>query len=661
MKTDPTQSKWEQRLPWLITGVFVCWILSTLRPGADKSEYNLREFAKLPVLLNGRIQPFDSVARNSLLMIRGKQSVAIEKSSASEAGSLGPDEWILEVMTRPQDADQRKVFRIDHPDIKSLLKLAPEEKNFSFDQVKGGWEEVEKQADRINDIDAKLRTPFEKQLSKFHFGLVLYFRLKNSLRPENTEDFVAEVEEYRSRIKPGLVAVQKSQAGEDYNKEDLQAFAEAFRRYDMLSKAAYPLIIPPTDVAKSRDQWVAVGSSLRESMRSGEIHPAVLYYARISSAYGKKKPADFNQAVGEYRDWLAARNFAPEIKKGQREAFFNGYAPFIKSMTVYLAAFVLACGYWFKWSKWMNRTAFQLVAVALLVHTSGLIFRMVLEGRPPVTNLYSSAIFVGWGAAVLGLILEKIYRDGIGAVVASAVGFITLVIAHNLSLDGDTMELLQAVLDTNFWLATHVVIVTLGYASTFLSGFLAIVYVLRGVFTPTLTAATAKSLSRMVYGIVCFSTLFSFVGTILGGIWADQSWGRFWGWDPKENGALLIVIWAATILHARWGGMIREKGLMVMAILGNIITSFSWFGVNMLGVGLHSYGFMDQAFKWLMVFDVSQLLLVALALMPNRYWKSFKAGPPTNTPTKKSDTKPSEPKPILDIGVGVKTAKKAFQ
>ena len=100
----------------------------------------------------------------------------------------------------------------------------------------------------------------------------------------------------------------------------------------------------------------------------------------------------------------------------------------------------------------------------------------------------------------------------------------------------------------------------------------------------------------MVYGIVCFATFFSFVGTVLGGIWADQSWGRFWGWDPKENGALIIVLWNAIILHARWGGMVQQRGLMCLAIFGNVVTAWSWFGVNMLGVGLHSYGFTEAAF-----------------------------------------------------------------
>src|SRR5262245_13192801 len=136
--------------------------------------------------------------------------------------------------------------------------------------------------------------------------------------------------------------------------------------------------------------------------------------------------------------------------------------------------------------------------------------------------------------------------------------------------------------------------------------------------------ALGKSLAKMVYGIVCFATLFSFVGTVLGGIWADQSWGRFWGWDPKENGALIIVLWNALILHARWGGMVRERGLVTMAIFGNIVTSWSWFGVNMLNIGLHSYGFMDSAFLWLMVFVASQVALMGLGMLPLQYWRSFR-------------------------------------
>jgi ABC-type transport system involved in cytochrome c biogenesis permease subunit len=378
------------------------------------------------------------------------------------------------------------------------------------------------------------------------------------------------------------------------------------------------------DINVPRNAWQNIGTNLMQTARTGEINPATKFYAEMITAYRADQPEDFNRIVGQYRAWLADR-FAPQMKKADQEFFFSTMQPFYKATVIYVLALVLALLSWFNLSDWLRRSAFYLIGLAWVIHTTGLVFRMYLEGRPPVTNLYSSAIFIGWAAVILGMVLEKIYHDGIGCVVASFAGFVTLIIAHNLALSGDTMEMMRAVLDTNFWLATHVVTVTLGYASTFVAGFLAIIYILRGVFTTTLSEPTAKSLARMVYGIVCFATLFSFVGTVLGGIWADQSWGRFWGWDPKENGALLIVLWNATILHARWGGLVRERGLMNLAVFGNIVTSFSWFGVNMLGIGLHSYGFTDAAFKWLILFIGSQVTIIVLGLLPQKFWRSFQS------------------------------------
>jgi cytochrome c-type biogenesis protein CcsB len=419
-------------------------------------------------------------------------------------------------------------------------------------------------------------------------------------------------------------------------------------------------------------------------------------YAAIAVAYHDGKVADFNKAVADYRQMLAPQ-FNKQLVKAGREKFFNHIEPFYKAMILYVGALLLALAAFLTLalspgtSETFRRSAFWLIVLAWLVHTTGLLFRMLLEGRPPVTNLYSSAIFIGWGAVVLCMILEMIFRIGIGAIVSAVAGFATLIIAHNLALNGDTMEMLRAVLDTNFWLATHVVAVTIGYASTFVAGLLAITYVVLGLFTPNLGATLGKrgvaamggaggaagfvaagpagaaaagvavtkglsrsigqinlgqALTKMIYGIVCFATLFSFVGTVLGGIWADQSWGRFWGWDPKENGALIIVLWNALILHARWGGMVRERGLANMAIFGNIVTSWSWFGVNMLNIGLHSYGFMDSAFKWLMAFVGSQVLLIALGLIPQKYWMSFRSRTATAPSAIEVEPAPSaKPKP----------------
>jgi ABC-type transport system involved in cytochrome c biogenesis permease subunit len=398
------------------------------------------------------------------------------------------------------------------------------------------------------------------------------------------------------------------------------------RRYATAATFGYVRAVPPR-LGQPRNSWVKVGASLTNA---GDIHPAVKFLAAISTAYHENNSAAFNKAVAGYQVWLQENDLSPETKKSGQEFFFNQIEPFYKSMVIYIAAVILGCAFWLNMSQPVRRAGFALLALAFVIHTVGLGFRMYLEGRPPVTNLYSSAIFIGWGAVVLGMILEKIFKDGIGLVSSGLIGFVTLIIAHHLALSGDTMEMLRAVLDTNLWLATHVVVITLGYASMFVAGLLAVIYIARGFFTRTLSPETARALSRMVYGIICFATLTSFTGTILGGIWADQSWGRFWGWDPKENGALLIVLWNAIILHARWGGYVKERGLMALAVFGNIVTSFSWFGVNMLGVGLHSYGFMDKAFFWLMLFDGTQVAFIILALTPTRFWASFMPRPALN-------------------------------
>jgi ABC-type transport system involved in cytochrome c biogenesis permease subunit len=267
------------------------------------------------------------------------------------------------------------------------------------------------------------------------------------------------------------------------------------------------------------------------------------------------------------------------------------------------------------WLLWMT----------LALHTFALVARVYISGRPPITNLYSTAIFIGWAAVLMALMFESIYRLNLGNIAAAVIGFLTLLVAYNLSLDGDTFIVLQAVLDTQFWLATHVVTINLGYAATYLAGLWGAIYVLFGHVFPVLDEGDRHTLSRILYGTLCFAILFSFVGTVLGGLWADDSWGRFWGWDPKENGALMIVLWNALVLHARWGGLVKGSGLATLAVAGNIITTWSYFGVNELNVGLHSYGASERnTATWLLVFGASQLALIGLGMMPRRWYESLR-------------------------------------
>jgi ABC-type transport system involved in cytochrome c biogenesis permease subunit len=222
-----------------------------------------------------------------------------------------------------------------------------------------------------------------------------------------------------------------------------------------------------------------------------------------------------------------------------------------------------------------------------------------------------------------------VYRIGLGNLVATVAGFTTLIIAYFLGMGGDTIGVMQAVLDTQFWLATHVVCITLGYTATFVAGLLGVGFVVLGMATPHLNVGMRRNLGRMIYGITCFAMFFSFFGTVLGGLWADDSWGRFWGWDPKENGALIVVLWNALILHARWDKMVADRGLALLAIGGNVVTAWSWFGVNELGIGLHSYGFTDGVMLALGTFVLSQLVLILAGMAPmNVWWSVRKELPP---------------------------------
>jgi ABC-type transport system involved in cytochrome c biogenesis permease subunit len=613
-------------LPWIILGVAVALIAPNwLPPKATRGDFDFSRFGEIPVLVGGRVKPLDTVARNSLLIIHGKQELRLE-----DGRHLSAMHWLTDVLFNAPVADQYPVFIEQNADVLGLFGWQQtDRKYFSFADFAPFLKQIDEQGAQSDKLEAVQRSSYQSAILNLRNGLSLYQRLKNSVQPEGAENFAAEVQGFESSVPGAAKAARERAMGENFDKAKLDDVATMIQRYERLSEMAYVLAVPPiippgsTIPATANGDWHSVGESLLRSVGIGEIHPIVTEYAVIGDAYRADDRALFSQHAQLMTDWLAKEQ-PNATKRAWFEFSFNQLQPFSQSMTLYVFAFLLACASWLGWSSVLRRSAFYILLLALAIHTFGLVSRMYLQERPPVTNLYSSAIFIGWGAVIVALILERIFRDGIGAACAGAIGFVTLIIAHHLAGSGDTLEMLQAVLDTNIWLATHVVAITTGYSAMFLAGMLAIIYVVRGVFTRSLKKQTADSLARMTYGVICFATLFSFVGTVLGGIWADQSWGRFWGWDPKENGAVLIVLWCAIVLHARWGGFIQKRGLMVMALFGNIVTSFSWFGVNMLGVGLHSYGFMQKAFPWLVGFMLSQLALMCLAAMPLERWRSFR-------------------------------------
>jgi ABC-type transport system involved in cytochrome c biogenesis permease subunit len=604
--------------PALVALVAILAIAATLRSPRNRSEFDLAAFGRLPLLVHGRTKPFDTLARTSLLMLQGRQRV-----TTSEGRTLPPEEWLLDVFFRPAVADQHAVFEIVNPDVLALLGLRPEEgaggKRFSAQQLAANLGQLDRQARLADGIESAERSVFQRALVQLRDHVMLYQRLQQSFMPPGVDDYFEQLDRLRQvapaqRANPGA---HGSGGQGDAGKLMLQ-MSRYFSAMDSLSHLRP---VPADANMADPSGWMSIGGSLDASATSGQFNPAALAFAEMGRAWQRQQPADFNRAVAGYRARLDG-GMKGVLRRTDLEVRFNSAQPFYTSTVLYVLAFLLAVASWLKAPGVLGRAAFNVLTIAFVLTTAGVLTRMWLESRPPVTNLYSSALFVGWGAVALCLVLEYVYRNAIGSVAGGLIGFATLVIAHHLALGGDTLEMMRAVLDSNFWLATHVVTIAVGYSATFLAGFLAVIYVMRGVLTRSLDERTAATLGRMIYGVVCFATLFSFVGTILGGIWADQSWGRFWGWDPKENGALLIVIWNSVLLHVRWAGMVKTRGLACLAIFGNVVTAWSWFGVNMLGVGLHSYGFMDAAFWWLVAFVVSQLAIILVAAVPMEKWRS---------------------------------------
>ncbi len=307
------------------------------------------------------------------------------------------------------------------------------------------------------------------------------------------------------------------------------------------------------------------------------------------------------------------------------ESWYNRASPFYLAMAIFLVAFVVTAFGWVFWNRTLNRAATGLLALAFLVLVTGMSARVLISGRPPITNLYTTFLFVATISIVFAVAVEWITRSGVGNLVGSLVGFLTLMWAWTMTIsDGDSFTVLVAVLDTQFWLSTHVVCVTMGYVATLVAGMLGVTFIVASMLSPAFDREQRKLLGNVIYGIVCFGLFFSFFGTVLGGLWADDSWGRFWGWDPKENGALMIVLWNAVVLHARWAGLVRARGIAALAVLGNVFTMWSWIAVNEMGVGLHAYSDSEEGkMFYVSIFWSIMIFTAAIAMIPTRYWASY--------------------------------------
>jgi ABC-type transport system involved in cytochrome c biogenesis permease subunit len=378
----------------------------------------------------------------------------------------------------------------------------------------------------------------------------------------------------------------------------------------LVSGSAFRLVANPRAVDA---QWLSIPGA------SGVLNPLrAAFEANDAAAFAKEANALRTQWSG------IEPQFQPPAWKIQLETLYQKAHPFRWAWMFYAAAGIVIllsnlrpAGY---------AAAWVLAGAGFLLQAAGFAARITIAGRAPVTNMYESVVWVAFGTILFALVFEAIYRSRYFLLGAVPVAVASLILADTQTLALDrSINPLVPVLRDNFWLTTHVLSITLSYAAFALAlgiGHIALGKAIRG---KTPEAALYNYLYRTLQvGVLLLAT-----GTILGGVWANYSWGRFWDWDPKETWALITLLGYLFILHGRIAGKWAGFGMAVGAVLAFQGVLMAWYGVNfVLGVGLHSYGFGTGGFGWALLFVAAEIGFVLLAVIRNTQSARRSPNPP---------------------------------
>lgn len=570
----------------------------------------VEEFATIPVQDGGRVKPFSTWAGFELLSLNGRRSVYIK--SEGENVKLGPVEWALECMLRPEYADQMEFFQVENALILDMIDMKHDEKKrrdrYAFNDFKPYLDQIDKLGQEMRQKRQQQGSldPTEDQFMALSSNIGAYLSLRSHLDPVKTKltDDNTKFAYFSSWVanwavmQPLFVEQMEKQEMGEKMKATLADFAERVERGSFSELA----MMPPAD--SSEVAWPIRRGWLREYVGGQKPYSEdqIKYLQameKLALAYEDGGQEGLKKAVAEYKAEISpVLSSRGEGQKIDSEVFYYKMEYFFRAFIFSICGFLAVAIGWVapgsKLSKICNIIGWLMLAAAILLTAGGIVHRSILMERPPVGNLYDTIPFIVAVSLIVLALIEWLTKRSVCLGLALFLGILGLALAffYELSEGVDHMDPLIAVLRSNYWLTIHVITIVIGYAGGLLTAGLSYVYLFCRWFNLDEGDKKFRRLmTRVVYGGVCFTLFFSLVGTILGGVWANDSWGRFWGWDPKENGALIIVLWNLIILHSRLGGYIREWGLHACAVLGAGLVAFSWWHVNFLGTGLHSYGF----------------------------------------------------------------------
>ena len=259
--------------------------------------------------------------------------------------------------------------------------------------------------------------------------------------------------------------------------------------------------------------------------------------------------------------------------------------------------------------------AFSLATLLVIIEAIYLGLRIYISKRAPVTNMFETVIFSGLTSLLLSLILGYIKKEKIYLYMGLSYNFCTLMMANFATgMLSASISPLVPVLRDNIWLSTHVTTIIFSYGALALSWILANTLLIKRRFS-TLSLSDQNYYNHVIYTTLKWGTTMLAAGIILGGVWADYSWGRFWGWDPKETWSLIVLCIYISILHGKYTRWISSDRFPTLVAASFMSVMMAWFGVNyILASGLHSYGFSEGGAIFLSSFFLIQILIIIITL-----------------------------------------------
>jgi cytochrome c-type biogenesis protein CcsB len=548
----------------------VCLAQSDM-PAADSSALDFKQFGLLAIQDGGRRKPIDTFARETLIKTTGRSTYTDTRGKKWQA-----NDFLLSMLLDTHDWKSEPMILVSVGQLIEKLGLDKTQRRFSFTQLTSLPE--------LNALAGQAH------------------------------------------------ALRKAEKPLDRLQSEVMSVSERLALFAHVMDGSAFLLVPAPE--KATDAWL-VPPEFGQYYEQAKFAAPQTQLQTLATAYVKGDGFQFGRAANQLRDGLRGLSpkIYPEESQLRLECFYNSWDGFYRAAWCYgIALVLLSVAYMRGKGRALQSIGVSIAIVGLLFHASGIAMRCLIAGRPPVTNMYESIIWVSCAVLFFGMIFFARYRTPVYLLAALPVSLVALLLVHQMPIAmPSSIDPLVPVLRDNFWLTIHVLTITLSYAAFALAMGFGHILLWRYARNPV-AARADQSMHFWLYRVLQLGVLLLAAGTILGGVWANYSWGRFWGWDPKETWALIALLCYILTLHGRLAGWWTQFGLVVASVVCFLAVLMAWYGVNfVLGKGLHSYGFGLGGETYVVSFVVADLLFVAFAIWRYRGTKRPRPpGPPSS-------------------------------